>query len=131
MGWLDEISWNADGLIPVIAQDATDGRVLMMAWMSRGTLETTQSTGEAVYWSRSRQRPWHKGESSGNVQRVRDIVLDCDGDTLLLLVEQVGGVACHTGRRSCFYRTLADSGWQVTDTVQRDPAEMYGGTTHE
>ncbi|RZU99460.1 phosphoribosyl-AMP cyclohydrolase [Spiribacter vilamensis] len=131
MGWLDEITWNADGLIPVIAQDAMDGRVLMMAWMSRGTLETTRDIGEAVYWSRSRQRPWHKGESSGNVQRVRDIALDCDGDTLLLQVEQAGDVACHTGRRSCFYRTLDGDGWQVTDAVRRNPSEMYGGTNDE
>ena len=131
MAWLDEITWNADGLVPVIAQDAADGRVLMMAWMSRETLETTRATGEAVYWSRSRRRPWHKGESSGNVQRVRDIVLDCDGDTLLLQVEQVGDVACHTGRRSCFYRALTGDGWQVTDAVRRDPSEMYGGKTHE
>jgi len=131
MDWLDAIAWNADGLVPVIAQDADDGRVLMMAWMSPQTLETSRRLGEAVYWSRSRQRPWHKGESSGNVQRVRDIRLDCDGDTLLLQVEQRGGVACHTGRRSCFYQRLAAEGWQITDAVERDPAELYGGGTHE
>jgi len=131
MDWLDAIAWNADGLVPVIAQDADDGRVLMMAWMSPQTLETTRRTGEAVYWSRSRQRPWHKGESSGNVQRVRAIELDCDGDTLLLQVEQRGGVACHTGRRSCFYRRLAADGWQITDSVRRDPADMYGESSNE
>ncbi|AUB79216.1 phosphoribosyl-AMP cyclohydrolase [Spiribacter aquaticus] len=131
MDWLDAIAWNADGLVPVIAQDADDGRVLMMAWMSPQTLETTRRTGEAVYWSRSRQRPWHKGESSGNVQRVRAIELDCDGDTLLLQVEQRGGVACHTGRRSCFYRRLAADGWRITDTVRRDPADMYGEGSDE
>ncbi|KAF0282085.1 phosphoribosyl-AMP cyclohydrolase [Spiribacter roseus] len=131
MDWLDAIAWNADGLVPVIAQDADDGRVLMMAWMSPQTLETTRRTGEAVYWSRSRQRPWHKGESSGNVQRVRAIELDCDGDTLLLQVEQRGGVACHTGRRSCFYRRLAADGWRITDTVRRDPVDMYGEGSDE
>ncbi|KAF0283896.1 MULTISPECIES: phosphoribosyl-AMP cyclohydrolase [Spiribacter] len=131
MDGLDAIAWNADGLVPVIAQDADDGRVLMMAWMSPQTLETTRRTGEAVYWSRSRQRPWHKGESSGNVQRVRAIELDCDGDTLLLQVEQRGGVACHTGRRSCFYRRLAADGWRITDTVRRDPADMYGEGSDE
>jgi phosphoribosyl-AMP cyclohydrolase len=131
MDWQDEIAWNDDGLVPAIAQDVTDGRVLMMAWMSPGTLETTRSRGEAVYWSRSRQRPWHKGESSGHIQRVHGITLDCDGDTLLLQVEQVGGVACHTGRRSCFHRSLADDGWRVTDDVRRDPSAMYGEKANE
>ncbi|MEX0431399.1 phosphoribosyl-AMP cyclohydrolase [Spiribacter insolitus] len=131
MSWLDEVAWNADGLVPVIAQDVDDGRVLMMAWMNRQALESTLTTGEAVYWSRSRQRPWHKGESSGNVQRVRGIAMDCDGDTLLLQVQQVGGVACHTGRRSCFYRRLDDGQWRVVESVRKDPAAMYGGSNSE
>ena len=131
MSWLDELSWNADGLVPVIAQDADDGRVLMMAWMNRESLEATLATGEAVYWSRSRQRLWHKGESSGNVQRVRDMALDCDGDTLLLQVEQVGNVACHTGRRSCFYRQLRDGDWRVVEPVRKDPETMYGSKDSE
>ena len=106
--WLEEIAWNADGLVPAIAQDATSGDVLMLAWMSRESLARTLEAGEAVYWSRSRARLWKKGERSGHVQRIADIRLDCDGDTILLKVEQRGGIACHTGRRSCFFRALRE-----------------------
>jgi phosphoribosyl-AMP cyclohydrolase len=131
MSWLDAVQWNADGLVPVIAQDASDGTVLMMAWMNREALQATLRRGEAVYWSRSRQRLWHKGESSGHVQRVHAIRLDCDGDTLLLSVEQLGGIACHTGRRSCFYTLLDNGDWQVTEPVVTDPARIYGSTDDE
>lgn len=126
MEWLDAVQWNADGLVPVIAQDASDGRVLMMAWMNRDALAATVARGEAVYWSRSRQALWHKGETSGHVQTVRRIALDCDGDTLLLAVDQQGGVACHTGRRSCFYRVLNDGDWETAEPVVTDPQTLYG-----
>ena len=119
--WLDAIAWNDSGLVPVIAQDAADGEVLMMAWMNREALARTLETGEAVYWSRSRGALWHKGETSGHFQRVKEIRLDCDGDTLLLKVEQIGGIACHTGRRRCFFNKLEDGRWVVTDTVLTTP----------
>jgi phosphoribosyl-AMP cyclohydrolase len=110
--WLKEVSWDDQGLVPVIAQDATSGLVLMFAWMNREALAQTAETGEAVYWSRSRRKLWHKGEESGHIQRVREIRLDCDNDVILLKVEQVGGIACHTGRRSCFFqRYLAVGQW--------------------
>ena len=131
MSWLDAVAWNGDGLVPVIAQDATDGRVLMLAWMNREALEATLASGEAVYWSRSRQRLWHKGESSGNVQRVRSIALDCDGDSLLLSVEQHGDVACHTGRRSCFYRRLDAGDWRIVEPIRHDPAAIYGDGSND
>lgn len=124
--WLDEVQWNADGLVPAIAQDAQDGTVLMQAWMNRESLALTVSEGKAVYWSRSRGRLWRKGESSGHEQVVHSVNLDCDGDTVLLRVDQKGGIACHTGRRHCFYRRLGDDGWQDQDPVLRDPAEIYG-----
>ncbi len=124
--WIEQLAWNADGLIPVIAQDADSGEVLMMAWMNREAVRLTAETGVAVYYSRSRQRLWRKGESSGHVQRVREIRLDCDGDALLIKVEQLGAIACHTGRRSCFYQRLDEGRWQVTDPVLKDPAEIYG-----
>jgi phosphoribosyl-AMP cyclohydrolase len=124
--WMDHIKWNADGLVPVIAQAAVSGKVLMMAWMNREALQRTLATGNAVYWSRSRSRLWHKGESSGNVQAVRGIRLDCDGDTILLEVEQGGGVACHTGRESCFFQQLQSGRWVVVEPVLKDPREMYG-----
>jgi phosphoribosyl-AMP cyclohydrolase len=131
VSWLDAVQWNADGLVPAIAQDVSDGRVLMMAWMNREALQATLRCGEAVYWSRSRQRLWHKGESSGHRQRVHAIRLDCDGDTLLLSVEQLGGVACHTGRRSCFYTVLDHGDWQITEPVVADPARTDGSTDDE
>ena len=126
MTWLDEVNFDSQGLIPAIAQDASSGRVLMVAWMNREALQQTVRDGEAVYWSRSRGRLWRKGEESGHVQRVREIRLDCDGDVILLSVEQVGGIACHTGRERCFFRKLADGRWETIEPVLRDPAEIYG-----
>ena len=124
--WLDHIKWNPDGLVPVIAQEADSGTVLMVAWMNRNALQQTVTSGEAVYWSRSRGCLWHKGETSGNVQKVWDIRLDCDGDVILLQVEQIGGVACHTGRHSCFFQQLQDDSWVTTEPVLKDPSAMYG-----
>ena len=126
MSFLDTVRWNADGLVPAIAQDATTGRVLTLAWMNRDALERTASTREAHYWSRSRGRLWRKGESSGHVQRVREIRLDCDEDAVLLVVEQAGGIACHTGRERCFHRKLDDGEWSVDEPVLRDPKLIYG-----
>jgi phosphoribosyl-AMP cyclohydrolase len=124
--WLDEIAWNADGLVPAVAQDAASGEVLMVAWMNRESLARTVASGEATYWSRSRRALWRKGETSGHVQRVVEVRLDCDGDTVVLRVESVGGVACHTGRRRCFFRRLEGAGgerrWSVTDPVLEAPA---------
>lgn len=122
--WLDEIRWNADGLVPVVVQAAV-GKVLMLAWMNREALVQTVTCRQAVYWSRSRQRLWRKGESSGHSQVVRDIRLDCDGDALLLQVEQQGAIACHTGRASCFYRQLQDDGWISVEPVLKDPGAIY------
>ena len=124
--FLDTVRWNADGLVPAIAQDAGRGRVLTLAWMNREALERTAATGEAHYWSRSRRKLWRKGESSGHVQRVREIRLDCDDDAILLVVEQVGGIACHTGRERCFYKRLEGGAWREVDPVLRDPKEIYG-----
>lgn len=123
--WLDAIVWNADGLVPAIAQDADSGHVLMVAFMDRDALARTVATGEAHYWSRSRGRPWHKGEDSGHVQKVRSMRLDCDGDVLLLEIEQVGGIACHTGRNRCFFRVFDGRDWIETDPVLKDPKEIY------
>jgi phosphoribosyl-AMP cyclohydrolase len=124
--WLNAIKWNDDGLVPVIAQDAGDGRVLMVAWMNREALQLTAQHGHAVYWSRSRRKLWHKGEESGNQQLVKEIRLDCDNDVIILQVEQKGGVACHTGRRSCFFQRLENGRWQTVEAVLKDPSEMYG-----
>jgi len=124
--FLDTVRWNADGLAPAIAQEAGSGRVLTLAWMNRESLERTAATGEAHYWSRSRRRLWRKGESSGHVQRVREIRLDCDDDAILLVVEQVGGIACHTGRERCFYKRLEDGVWRDVEPVLRDPRDIYG-----
>lgn len=123
--WLDKISWPDNGLIPAIAQDYKSGRVLMLAWMNREALQSTLRENRAVYWSRSRQKLWRKGEESGNVQKLHEIRLDCDNDTLLLLVEQLGGIACHTGRESCFYKRLEDDIWEPKDPVLRNPKDMY------
>jgi len=123
--WLNKVNWAADGLVPAIAQDASTGRVLMMAWMDREALKRTVQSGEAVYWSRSRKKLWHKGEESGHVQRVKEICLDCDGDAVLLLVEQRGGIACHTGRASCFFSRLENGQWVETDTVLKAPEDIY------
>ena len=123
--FLQHITWNDDGLVAAIAQDASSGRVLMMAWMNAESLQISVETGDAVYWSRSRSKLWRKGESSGNVQKIRAMELDCDGDALLLQVEQLGGIACHTDRQSCFYRRLNTGDWQTTAAVLKDPATMY------
>jgi phosphoribosyl-AMP cyclohydrolase len=123
---LDAISWSADGLIPVVAQEHNSGRVLMLAWMNREALATTIREGQAVYWSRSRRRLWRKGEESGHIQRVLEIRLDCDNDTLLLIVEQLGGIACHTGRESCFFQRLQDNRWVAVEPVLKSPEEIYG-----
>ena len=123
--WLDALHWGVDGLLPAIAQDAESGRVVMVAWMNRDALQETVHTGNAVYWSRSRQRLWRKGEESGHVQKVRSIRTDCDGDVLLLAVEQVGGIACHTGRESCFFLELDGERWVPADPVLKDPREIY------
>ena len=125
MSWLDEVPWNAEGLITAVAQDAASGRILMVAWMNREALAATVRTGEAVYWSRSRRRLWHKGEESGHVQKVREVRLDCDADAVLLQVNQVAGIACHTGRESCFFRKLVDGKWVSTDPVLKDPKLIY------
>jgi phosphoribosyl-AMP cyclohydrolase len=123
--WLDEIKWTPDGLVPAIAQDAASGRVLMFAWMNREALQKTQENGEAYYWSRSRGRLWHKGEESGHVQKVLGIRIDCDADVILLDIEQSGGIACHTGRESCFFRELSGEKWVEKDAVLKDPREIY------
>lgn len=124
--WLDAVKWDAQGLVPAIAQEAGSGRILMMAWMNRESLALTRSTGYAVYWSRSRRRLWHKGEESGHQQVVKAIRLDCDGDVVLLTVEQKGGIACHTGRHNCFFRELRDGGWVEVEPVLKDPNAIYG-----
>ena len=125
MSWLDEIPWNQDGLVAVVAQDFSSQRVLTVAWMNRAALEKTVQTNEATYWSRSRKRLWRKGEESGYVQKVREVRIDCDSDAILLKVEQVGGIACHTGRASCFYRKLENGKWVEMDPVLKDPALIY------
>lgn len=129
--WIESISWNADGLVPAVAQDAASGEVLMLAWMNRESLERTAQTGEAVYWSRSRQSLWKKGETSGHVQRVVEIRLDCDADAVLLRVESVAGIACHTGRRRCFFNLLEGKGgerrWVATDPVVAEPGTFRDG----
>jgi phosphoribosyl-AMP cyclohydrolase len=124
--WLDAVRWNADGLIPAIAQDAVSRTVLTLAWMNRDALARTAATREAHYWSRSRQKLWRKGESSGHVQRVREIRLDCDSDALLLLVDQEGGIACHTGHERCFFLKLDGGAWHDVEPVLKDPKAIYG-----
>ncbi len=123
--WLDQIAWTAEGLVPVIAQDASSGKVLMFAWMNREALRLTRETGKAVYWSRSRKNLWRKGQESGHVQKVKEIRLDCDNDVLLLSVEQQHGIACHTGRHSCFFHRLVDDNWQVVEPVLKEPGQIY------
>lgn len=124
--WLDAVKWNAEGLVPAIAQEAGSGTVLTQAWMNRDALERTAATREAHYWSRSRGRLWRKGETSGNVQRVREIRLDCDNDAILLIVEQSGGIACHTGRHRCFFQRLEEGAWHEVEPVLKDPKTIYG-----
>jgi phosphoribosyl-AMP cyclohydrolase len=123
--WLSKINWSDDGLVPVIAQEAGSDKVLMVAWMNREAVKLTAETGRAVYWSRSRKKLWRKGESSGHFQKVKDIYLDCDEDVLLLTVEQIGGIACHTGRHNCFFNKLENGQWVVNAPVIKDPKEIY------
>lgn len=130
MSWLDEINWDANGLVPVIAQEFGTGRVLMFAWMNRDALQLTRESKQAVYWSRSRRKLWHKGEESGHIQKVQEIRLDCDEDAILIVVEQVGGIACHTGRHNCFYKKLeqdkdSQTKWLIDQPVIRDPKTIY------
>ena len=124
--WLDDIKWTDDGLVPVITQESNSGKILMFAWMNRESLRLTVDTGHAVYWSRSRQKLWHKGEESGNQQVIKAIRLDCDNDVVLIKVEQIGGIACHTGRHNCFFKQLQDGEWITTEPVLKDPKELYG-----
>jgi phosphoribosyl-AMP cyclohydrolase len=125
LSFLDEVPWNGEGLIAVVAQDASSGRVLTVAWMNREALKETAETKRAVYWSRSRKKLWRKGEESGHVQKVRELRIDCDADAILLEVEQVGGIACHTGRESCFFRKLENGRWVTIDPVLKDPSLIY------
>ena len=123
--WLDKVNWSSDGLVPAIAQDATSGEILMVAWMNREALAKTVELGEAVYWSRSRNKLWHKGEESGHTQKVLEIRTDCDEDVVLLKVEQAGGIACHTGRHSCFFQKLEGGEWKAVEPVLKDPKDIY------
>jgi len=131
--WLKKVRWDENGLVPVIAQEAASGEILMFAWMNRDALARTVELGEAVYWSRSRKKLWHKGEESGHTQKVLEIRLDCDEDVVLLKIEQLGGIACHTGRHSCFFQKFDGEDWQAVDPVLRDPETIYTNTkkTHE
>ena len=126
MDWIEQVKWADDGLVAAVAQDSASGKVLTLAWMNRTALERTAESGEAHYWSRSRRSLWRKGEASGHAQKVREIRLDCDGDAILLLVEQVGGIACHTGREHCFFRRLERDRWVEVEPVLKDPAAIYG-----
>jgi phosphoribosyl-AMP cyclohydrolase len=123
--WLDKVKWNADGLVPVIAQEASTGQVLMLAWMNRDALRATLESGQAVYWSRSRRKLWRKGEESGHVQKLHDVRLDCDQDAVLISVEQIGGIACHTGRKHCFFHRYENGVWVEADPVIKNPSEIY------
>jgi phosphoribosyl-AMP cyclohydrolase len=125
MSWLDEVPWNEHELVTVVTQDFSSGKVLTVAWMNRQSLEETVRMQQAVYWSRSRKRLWRKGEESGHVQKVKEIRIDCDNDAVLLRVEQVGGIACHTGHERCFFRKLENGKWVETDPVLKDPKEIY------
>ena len=129
--WIDQVAWNGEGLVPAVSHDAASGEVLMLAWMSRESLAQTERTREATYWSRTRKSLWRKGETSGHIQRVVEIRLDCDGDTVLLRVEAVGGIACHTGRRRCFFNRLEGEAsaarWAVTEPVLADPGTFRHG----
>ena len=123
--WIDEVRWTDDGLVPVIAQLADSGRVVMFAWMNRESLQLSVDTGYAVYWSRSRQRLWRKGEESGHQQKIIEMQIDCDEDVILIKIEQIGGIACHTGRESCFYKSLVDHQWKPIEPVLKDPKKIY------
>ncbi|MDH3631114.1 MAG: phosphoribosyl-AMP cyclohydrolase [Gammaproteobacteria bacterium] len=123
--WIEKLDWNSDGLVPAIAQDYQTGEVLMLAWMNREALQLSSEQGRAVYWSRSRQKLWFKGEESGHDQRLHEIRVDCDADVVLMQVEQIGGIACHTGRRRCFFRVLKDGEWQIDEEIIKNPDEIY------
>lgn len=125
MSFLDDIAWDSDGLVPAIAQDAESGRVLMVAWMNAEALQLTVAENRAVYWSRSRNKLWRKGEESGHTQQLKELRLDCDNDVIIMQVEQLGGIACHTGRESCFYRVLEDGQWKTVDKILKNPKEIY------
>lgn len=125
MSWLDQVAWTEDGLIPVIAQEKDTGKILMFAWMNREALQLTRDTGHAVYFSRSRNKLWHKGEESGHTQIVHDIRLDCDNDVVMMTVEQLGGIACHTGRHNCFFQQLQGDQWVTIEPVLKDPKAIY------
>ncbi|HSI44902.1 MAG TPA: phosphoribosyl-AMP cyclohydrolase [Methylophilus sp.] len=125
MNWLDQVAWTDDGLVPVIAQEQSSGKILMFAWMNREALQLTRETGHAVYFSRSRNKLWHKGEESGHTQIVHDIRLDCDNDVVLVTVEQQGGIACHTGRHNCFFQQLQGDDWVTVEPVIKDPKAIY------
>ena len=125
MSYLDDITWNCDGLVPAIAQDAATGRVLMVAWMNAEALKLSVDEQRAVYWSRSRKKLWRKGEESGHVQQIKELRLDCDSDVIVMQIEQLGGIACHTGRESCFYRVLDNGVWKSVDSVIKDPKDIY------
>ena len=123
---VEQIKWNEQGLVPAIAQDWESGDILMLAWMNRDALQLTIDEGRAIYWSRSRQALWRKGEDSGHVQQLKELRIDCDADTVLMKVEQIGGIACHTGRRNCFFQRLENGNWQITDDVVKSPDDIYG-----
>lgn len=125
MNWLDKVKWDNDGLVPAIAQDHATGRILMMAWMNREALELTAKEQRAIYYSRSRKKLWRKGESSGHVQKLHELRLDCDSDVIVMQVEQIGGIACHTGRESCFYKVYDNNDWVDVDPVLKDPSDIY------
>ena len=125
MSFLDDISWNSDGLVPAIAQDAATGRVLMVAWMNAEALQLSVDERHAVYWSRSRKKLWRKGEESGHVQQIKELRLDCDSDVIVMQIEQLGGIACHTGRESCFYRVFENGEWKTVDAVIKDSKDIY------
>jgi len=125
MSWLDEIKWDENGLVPVIAQDDQTNKILMFAWMNRESLESSVAKGQAVYWSRSRNKLWHKGEESGHFQNIKEIRIDCDNDVVLIKINQVGGIACHTGRESCFFKKLENDHWQSIDKVKKNPKDIY------
>ena len=126
--YLDQINWNSNGLVPVVTQDASNGRVLMQAWINREALEAAIRENRAIYWSRSRSKLWRKGDESGNVQKLLGVYLDCDNDALCYQVEAIGGVSCHTGRESCFFQRLDNEAWVTEDPILKDPVTMYGGT---
>ncbi|MED5412191.1 MAG: phosphoribosyl-AMP cyclohydrolase [Pseudomonadota bacterium] len=126
--YLDKVNWNEDGLVPVVAQDVESGRLLMQAWVNRESLQASVEEGRAVYWSRSRSKLWRKGEESGNMQKLVDVYMDCDNDTLCFKVQQIGGIACHTGRESCFFQKLENGAWEASEPVLKDPTEIYGNS---